>query len=123
MATNRIDNMTPFMATHPYDIVMDEINARGMTKKELASRMGIAQPNLSRIFKAKPCVTVEMAERLEKALGIPATEWLGLQVQYNKDTRAIEERIENEKIACETEKMLSETNIYAIGGINKNPVA
>ncbi len=123
MATNRIDNMTPFMATHPYDIVMDEINARGMTKKELASRMGIAQSNLSRVFKAKPCVTVEMAERLEKALGIPATEWLGLQVQYNKDTRAIEERIENEKIACETEKMLSETNIYAIGGINKNPVA
>lgn len=107
MATNRIDNMPPFIATHPYDIVIDEINARGMTKKELALRMGIAQSNLSRMFKTKPCVTAEMAGRLEKALEIPATEWLGLQAQYNKDLKAIEQRDEYEKIACETEKMLS----------------
>lgn len=107
MATNRIDNMAPLMATHPYDIVLDEIKARGMTKKELASRIGIAQSNLSRMFKTKPCVTADMAGRLENALDIPAKEWLGLQAQYNKDCRAIEERDENEKIACETEKMLS----------------
>ena len=29
MATSRIDNKTPFMATHPYDIVKDEMKARG----------------------------------------------------------------------------------------------
>ena len=33
MATSRIDNKTPFMATHPYDVVKDEMKARGMTQK------------------------------------------------------------------------------------------
>lgn len=85
----RIDNKTPFMATHPYDIVMDEIKARGMTGKELASRMGIARPDLGRMFKTKPCVTAEMAGRLEKALGIPAGTWMKLQRQYDNDVEAI----------------------------------
>lgn len=107
MATSRIDNKTPFMATHPYDIVKDEMKARGMTQKELAARMGVEQSNLSRMLKSKSAVSQETAERLEKAFGIPAGTWLGLQAQYNKDVKAIEARDENEKMAYETEKMLS----------------
>lgn len=107
MATSRIDNKTPFMATHPYDIVKDEMKARGMTQKELAARMGIEQSNLSRMLKSKPSVSHEMAERLETALGIPAEAWLGLQAQYLKDVKAIETRGENERAALEVEKMLA----------------
>ncbi len=107
MATSRIDNKTPFMATHPYDIVKDEMKARSMTQKELAARMGVEQSNLSRMLKSKSAVSQETAERLEKALEIPAETWLGLQAQYNKDVKAIEARDENEKMAYETEKMLS----------------
>ena len=49
MATSRIDNKTPFMATHPYDIVKEEMKARGMTQKELAARMGDEQSNLRKL--------------------------------------------------------------------------
>lgn len=107
MATSRIDNRTPFMATHPYDIVKDEMKFRGMSQKELATRMGVEQSNLSRMLKSKSAVSQETAEKLEKALEIPAETWLGLQAQYNKDMKAIEARDENEKMAYETEKMLS----------------
>ena len=107
MVTNRIDNKTPFMATHPYDIVKDEIKARGMSQKELAARMGIEQSNLCRMLKSKPSVSTEMATKLERALGISAETWLNLQAQYNKDVKNIEERSVNEIKANETEKMLS----------------
>lgn len=107
MATSRIDNRPPFLAVHPYDIVRDEMKARGMSQKELAARMGIEPSNLSRMFRSRSSVSQETAERLGTALGISAETWLGLQAQYNKDVKAIGARDEKEKMAYETERMLS----------------
>lgn len=91
MAT--IDNkFTPKRATHPWEIIEDEIKARGWMKKDLAMALDIKAPNLSTLIKEKKAITPAMANKLEKALGIPAYSFLSLQAQYEKDIKAISEK-------------------------------
>lgn len=96
----------PFAPTHPTEIIKDEIKARGMSKKELADRMGMKSANLSRFLKGEN-ITPAIAAKLESALDIPADMWLKLQVRYDKDTKAVAQRDEREKIAISSELMLS----------------
>jgi len=95
------------MATHPLDVVKEEIAARGITKKEFAARLGMAASNLSRMFREKQNITTSFAEKLEQALDIDASFWLGLQTSYNKDVNAIAERDERENVAIALERMMA----------------
>ena len=60
--------LTPFIATHPGEMIKDELKERGMTQKQLADETG------------------------EKALGIPADIWMNMQTQHDLDTANIAER-------------------------------
>lgn len=107
MATNNM-NTTPFRAVHPSEIIKDELKARSMTQKELAERMGMLAPNVTRLLKGEN-ITLSIATKLERALGIPADFWMRLQTQYDKDVKAITYRTEAENSAIVTENMLSGT--------------
>ncbi len=109
MGTNKLNGnreTIPFAATHPTEIIKDEIKARGMSQKELADRMGMKKSNLSRFLRGEN-ITPAIASKLEDALDIPADMWLKLQIQYEKDIKTISERDEREREAYATEKMLS----------------
>ncbi len=82
METN--DNKIAFKAVHPLETVKDELKARGLTQKQFAQLMGMQASNVSRMFKSHADITIDLAERLEKALDIPAEFWLSLQTTYNK---------------------------------------
>ena len=105
MATNEI-HTTPFRAVHPAEIIKDEIKARSMTQKELAERMGMQAPNVSRLLKGEN-ITTSIAQKLEEALDIPADFWMRLQTQYDKDVKAVSCRNKAEKEAIESEARLS----------------
>ena len=107
MATNDTNN-TPFRAVHPAEIIKDEIKSRSMTQKELAERMGMQAPNVTRLLKGEN-ITASIAQKLEDALGIPADFWMRLQTQYDRDVKDIAVRDENEKAAIVAENMLSST--------------
>ena len=107
MATNDTNN-TPFRAVHPAEIIIDEIKSRSMTQKELAERMGMQAPNVTRLLKGEN-ITASIAQKLEDALGIPADFWMRLQTQYDRDIKDIAVRDENEKAAIVAENMLSST--------------
>lgn len=107
METNRINTAVPFMATHPTEMIRDEIRARGMSQKELADRMGMKPSNVSRMFKEKETITSALAAKLEIALGIRASFWINAQANYDKDVIAVELRDERECASRETEFMLS----------------
>ena len=51
METNSKKETIPFVATHPSEIIADEIKARGMKKTEFAERMGMQKPNVTRLLK------------------------------------------------------------------------
>ncbi|MGN1226610.1 MAG: helix-turn-helix domain-containing protein [Candidatus Cryptobacteroides sp.] len=107
MATNDT-HTTPFRAVHPAEIIKDEIKARSMTQKELAERMGMQAPNVTRLLKGEN-ITTSIAQKLEVALGIPADFWIRLQTQYDRDVKDITVRDDNEKAAIVAENMLSST--------------
>ena len=66
------NNLTPFAATHPGEMIKDELKERGMTQKQLAMEAGIKPSVLSETINGKRSVSLNVALALEKALGIPA---------------------------------------------------
>lgn len=85
-------SQTPFVATHPGEMIKDELRERGMTQKQLAEQTGIKPSVLSETINGKRSLSLNVAVALEKALGIPADIWMNLQTQYNLDTANIAER-------------------------------
>ena len=61
---------------------MEEMEARGMTQKELGARLGRSPQVVNEIIEAKKSITPETALGLEKALGIHAEFWTGLESTY-----------------------------------------
>lgn len=76
----------PFIATHPGELIKDEIKARGITQKRLSEISGISPSILSETIKGRRSISLNMALALEKSLDIPAEIWLNLQDQYNLDS-------------------------------------
>ena len=85
-------NMTPFMATHPGEMIKDELKERNMTQKSLATETGIKASVLSETINGKRAISMNVALALEKVLGIPAEIWMNMQTQYNLDSANIAER-------------------------------
>ena len=84
--------ITPFVATHPGEMIKDELKERRMTQKQLAEQTGIKSSVLSETINGKRSVSLGMAVALEKALDIPADIWMNMQTQYNLDMANITER-------------------------------
>ena len=85
-------DFTPFVATHPREMIKDELRERGMTQKQLATETGIKPSVLSETINGKRNVSLSVAVALEKSLGIPADIWMNLQTQYDLDTANIAKR-------------------------------
>jgi HTH-type transcriptional regulator/antitoxin HigA len=89
MNNNRI---TPFIATHPGEMIKDELKERNMTQKQLSELTGIKPSVLSETINGKRSVSLSVAMALEKAMGIPAEVWMNLQTQFDIDSASIDER-------------------------------
>jgi len=84
--------LTPFVTTHPGEMLKDELKERGMTQKQLAVETGIKPSVLSETINGKRSVSLSVAVALEKALDIPADIWMNMQTQYDLDSANIAER-------------------------------
>ena len=77
--------ITPFEATHPGEMIKDELIERGMTQKQLAEATGIKPSVLSETINGKRSISLNMAAAFEKVLDIPADMWMNMQTQYDLD--------------------------------------
>ena len=103
------DTFTPIEAVHPTELIVDEITERGISRKDMAIRLGMQPSNFSRMIRQKETVTPQMANKLDEALGIPASMWLNMQAAYDRDVVAISQRNRNEEDWAAVERMLSDT--------------
>ena len=87
---------TPIVATHPGELIRDELKERGMTQKQLAAAMDIKPSVLSETVNGKRSISVNMALALERVLVIPDDIWMNMQSQYDLDVASIAER-ENQR--------------------------
>lgn len=83
---------TPYISTHPGELIKDELKERGMTQKQLAMEAGIKPSVLSETINGKRNLSLNVAIALEKALDIPADIWMNMQTQYELDSAMISER-------------------------------
>lgn len=87
MATSSQPGWQPDWAVAPGEILLEALLEREMTQSELAQRLGRPLKTVNEIIKGKSAITSETAIQLERALGISARFWTGLETQY-RDTLA-----------------------------------
>lgn len=66
-------------ATHPGEVLADELEARDMTQRELAEKIQVSTAMISAVVKGKKNVSIRLVLGLEESLAIPAEFWLDLQ--------------------------------------------
>ena len=74
----------PTWAVSPGEILVEALEERGMTQADLGRRMARPLKTISEIATGKTAITPETAIQLERALGISAALWLGLESRYRE---------------------------------------
>lgn len=97
----RNENITPFRAVHPGGILKEELEARGIKQKDFAGQIGMQPTHLNALIKGKRNISPDVADRLERELGIPASFWMSLQSSYELDCKVIAKRDKEEEEAHE----------------------
>ena len=70
-------------ATHPGDVIKDEIESRGSTQKMLAEQTGIGYTVINEILNGRRALTERSALLIAAALNIDSEPLLKLQYKYN----------------------------------------
>lgn len=78
----RANHIIPGTIFHPGDFIAEEMKSRGMKQVELAEELGLSKSEMSMIIKGKVNITVCLALKLEKVLGISAETWINFQMGY-----------------------------------------
>jgi HTH-type transcriptional regulator/antitoxin HigA len=81
-ATMAIDYAGTDAVIPPGEILQEELDARGMTQRELAQKMRRPIQSVNEIIKGKRALTSETALDLERVLGIEAAVWVRLEGEY-----------------------------------------
>lgn len=96
--TDRLTNeYRPDVVTPPGETLQETIEALGMTKAELAARIGKTPKTVGEIIKHGAPVTPSTAMELEKVLGIPSSFWNNRERRYRESLARQEERKRLEK--------------------------
>lgn len=99
----KVNRLVPFKATHPGEILGEELKARGIKQKAFAGQIGMQPTHLNELIRGKRSITTDIAMRLENALGIPCKNWIDLQSGYDYDCKMMAKRDEEEVEAMRTE--------------------
>jgi len=79
-------------AFHPGEFLLEEIEERGIIKKDFAQALDIFPNNLSLIFAGKRNISAQLAIKIEKQLGVSAEYWYNMQTLYDLQMARIEEQ-------------------------------
>jgi HTH-type transcriptional regulator/antitoxin HigA len=74
----------PDWAVPPGEILAEALQERGMSQSELARRMDRPIKTINEIVNSKAAITPDTAIQLERAIGISARLWNGLETQYRE---------------------------------------
>jgi len=98
MAKERMEYV-PSIAVPPGETLKEYLNNIEMTQVDLARRTGLTPKHISAIINGTAPITQETALKLEYVLGIPASFWNNLEVNYRETLARLkaEEDIEKEE--------------------------
>ena len=87
MTDARSNRYQPTSVSAPGETLLESIEALGISRAELAERMGRSRKTINEIIRAKAVITPETAEELERVLGLPAVLWNNLEQNYREFLR------------------------------------
>ena len=79
-----------FIATPPGATIKEQLENRGMSQKEFASRVGMSEKQVSHLVNGEVQLTPDVANRLEMVLGLPANFWNNLEAIYREKLAKVE---------------------------------
>ncbi len=92
----------------PGEYLEEVIEELGMSKMELAKKLGRPASKLSAIYKGKKAITPETALQLEKVVGVAAHTWTGLEADYRLTlARQKQEQKQKKAVSQKKKAMLS----------------
>ena len=77
-----VSGFSPDYSETPGEILQMELDARGLTQAELASRTNLSAKHVNQVIKGSATLSPDVALRLERALGIPSYIWNALEANY-----------------------------------------
>ena len=86
METKKIyspNELKPFVAIHPGEMLKDELDARGLSQRKFAEIIDCSPSFINEIINGKRSITTETALKIEAATNIKAYIWVNLQSDYN----------------------------------------
>jgi HTH-type transcriptional regulator/antitoxin HigA len=83
----------PDVVSAPGETLLDLLEEREISQKELALRMGRPLKTINEIIKGKASITPETALQLEKALGAPASFWIQREAHFREYLARVEEEL------------------------------
>ncbi|MCC8114627.1 MAG: HigA family addiction module antidote protein [Bacteroidales bacterium] len=98
----RNERLVPYKATHPGEILFEELKERGISQKAFAATIGVQPSNLNEVIKGHRNINEDWAIKFEKALGIPYDFWMNLQHSYIYNSRILSQRQQKESLEFET---------------------
>jgi len=115
-----------YSTIHPGMVLKEELDAKGLSSKELASTLSMPAPVLSAIINGKRNITPDIAILLETALGKDASFWLALQAARDIEIAKTKEEFLRKRQEIETwEAIQNYCNVrilekYIPGGLGKS---
>jgi len=100
------ETIVPGFATHPGEILLDELQAIDVSQSDFAKQIGYKKSQLNEIIKGKRNINTELALLLEKTLGIDADYWLEAQKNYDIDTVRVKKKFQKRLEAIEQWKLI-----------------
>lgn len=79
-----------YIAIPPGATIKEQLEDRGMSQKEFASRMGMSEKHISRLINGEVRLTYDVAYRLEMVLGLPSSFWNNLEAIYREKIVKVE---------------------------------
>jgi HTH-type transcriptional regulator/antitoxin HigA len=84
MSNRDLNRYEPDVVTPPGVFLLEKLDEIGMTRTDLASRIGRTRKTVNKIVAGKAPIEPETSLQLERALGIPARFWDNAERQYRE---------------------------------------
>ena len=79
------------IATHPASTILEQLEAKGMSKEEFSQQMGLMAYETEDLLHGVMEVTLSIASRLKRVLGIPVSFCNNLEALYRDKLKQISE--------------------------------
>src|SRR5690554_2904059 len=97
-----LTDLTPAYLIHPGEILIDELEARGISQSDFAKTLDLPRSQVNEYIKGKRDFTTELCLLVARALDMDESIWLQLKQNYEVD------RIKMDKKAAQKLKELEE---------------